>query len=413
MTGTVDSDLADLSLFPATSEQVRESRSRYAAQWSIGRSLEAYLQRDVVLDADEHAANGKLITWVLANRNNPTGLDFLCSCETFRRTALVAGPRPSPNPGGDVSGPQVEEVTAYAITSVYTPPDNRKKGYGRHMLRLLHWVLAPRSALPSTFPSEWGAPPDIEMLKSVGVANAQFSVLYSDVGRDFYDWCGTDPTSRDGWVVCGATDTFWKLDASDPIAAKKTDVRFARLSVSDLAALYEHDARWIKEDLVHYARPGRTQFTFLPDRGVGMFVVRRTMDFTPDLQPVLPSKQWGAVILPGGAQSFTDALAQPTPLSFVTWTLDLKTSPRTLVVSRLRADESTLPALLDELLLAAREEQVEKVEFWYMRPELRALAESKGWKTEERVEHLSAMKWYGDEQQDELEWVYNEKFCWC
>ncbi len=69
MTDTVDLDLADLSLFPATSEQVRESRSRYAAQWSIGRSLEAYLQRDVVLDADEHAANGKLITWCVQSKH--------------------------------------------------------------------------------------------------------------------------------------------------------------------------------------------------------------------------------------------------------------------------------------------------------------------------------------------------------
>ncbi|RDX54605.1 hypothetical protein OH76DRAFT_1397964 [Lentinus brumalis] len=403
--------LADLSLFPATPEQTRESRSRHSVQWSRGRPLHEYLHRDEVLEAHEHAANGNLITWVLAPRNDPTTLNFLCSCETYRRAALVARPKYSAE--SKVADPRIEAATAYGVASVYTPPKNRKKGYARHMMRLLHWVLAPRSALPSTFPSEWGTPPDIEMLKSVGLANAQFSVLYSDVGRDFYRSCGTDPTSRNGWVVSGATETFWKLDASDVIAAKKTDVRFARLSESDLAALYEHDARWIKEDLIRHGRPGRTQFTFLPDKGVGMFVVRRIMDFTPDLQPVLPSKQWGAVILPNGAHILADALAQPSPLSFVTWTLDLKTSPRTLVVSRLRADESTLPALLDELLVVAREEQVEKVEFWYMRPELRALAESNGWKTEERVEHLSAVKWYGAEKEDDLEWVYNERFCWC
>ncbi|KAI0711175.1 hypothetical protein C8T65DRAFT_829492 [Cerioporus squamosus] len=388
---TVELNYGDLSIFPATSEQVQVSRSRYAAQWSIGRSLEAYLQRDVVLDAEEHAANGKLTTWVLAPRNRPTTLDFLCSCETFRRAALVARPRPSATSGhGDVSESetQVEEVTAYAITSVFTSPKHRKKGYGRHMLRLLHWVLAPRSALPSTFPPEWGTPPDIEMLKSSG---------------------SPTPSSPFSIATWGATS--WNLDASDSdvVAAKKPGARVVRLSESDVAALYEHDARWVKEDLVRYARPGRTQFTFLPNKGVGLFVVRRTMDFTPDLQPVLPSEQWGAAILPDGAQTLTDALAQPSPLSFVTWTLDLKTSPRTLVVSRLRADEDTLPVLLDELLAAARDEKVEKVEFWYMRPELRELAESMGWKTEERVEHLSAVKWYGHERDDELEWLYNEK----
>ncbi len=94
MTGTVDLDLADLSLFPATSEQVRESRSRYAARWSIGRSLEAYLQRDVVLDADEHAANGKLITWCVrpkheastrAHPSEPCGLLEIDELTNFAR----------------------------------------------------------------------------------------------------------------------------------------------------------------------------------------------------------------------------------------------------------------------------------------------------------------------------------------
>ncbi|RPD65611.1 hypothetical protein L226DRAFT_479727 [Lentinus tigrinus ALCF2SS1-7] len=411
MTVTTELTLADLSLFPATAEQTHESRTRHAVQWSRGQALEEYIHRDVVMEGDEHAANGNLITWVLAPRNDPTTLDFMCSCETFRRAALVT--RAQPSSGGDAMKPKVEEVTAYGVASVYTPPKSRKRGYARHMMRLLHWVLASRSALPPTFPREWGAPPDVELLRSLGVANAQFSVLYSDVGRDFYRSCGTDPMSHNGWMITGAIQTFWELDASEAITARKPDINIVRLSESDVVALYDHDARWMKEDLARHAMPGRTQFTFLPDRGVGAFNVRRTMDFTPDLQPVLPSKQWGAFILPDGARTLVDALEQSRPLPFVSWTLDLKTSPRTLVVSRLRADEKTLPVLLEELLAAARDEKVEKVEFWYMRPELRALAESKGWKTEERIEHLPAVKWYGDEKEEEIEWVYNEKFCWC
>ena len=310
-------------------------------------------------------------------------------------------------------------------------------------MRLLHWVLAPCTvpALPRTFPPEWGAPPDtatLAALAALGVANAGFSVLYSDVGRAFYRACGPEPLSLspggvgNGWHVVGAQSTFWNL--SDPnseleaeaeaFAEKKLgweesavpSLRIARLSEPDLAALYDHDARWMRDDLVRdrETRPRRTQATFLPNGGVGAFVVRRTMDFTPepDLRPVLPSAQWGAVILPDGAQSLADAVARQSsdPVSFVTWTLDLRTSPRTLVVARLRADEDTLPVLLDELLAVAREEKVDKVEFWYMRPELRALAESKGWKTEERTEHLPAVKWYGPEKEEELDWVYNEKY---
>lgn len=60
---------ADLSLFPATPEQVHESRTRTAVQWARGLSLEDYIQRDVIMDKYEHAADGKLITWYAAGRN--------------------------------------------------------------------------------------------------------------------------------------------------------------------------------------------------------------------------------------------------------------------------------------------------------------------------------------------------------
>ena len=55
--------LSELSLFPATREQVIESRKRTAVQWGRGQSEEGYLRRDEAMDDHEHAANGRLITW--------------------------------------------------------------------------------------------------------------------------------------------------------------------------------------------------------------------------------------------------------------------------------------------------------------------------------------------------------------
>ena len=63
LTMATEFTLADLSLFPATAEQTRESRKRHAVQWARGQSLEEYLLRDEVMEADEHATNGKFITW--------------------------------------------------------------------------------------------------------------------------------------------------------------------------------------------------------------------------------------------------------------------------------------------------------------------------------------------------------------
>lgn len=91
--------LAELSLFPANRQQTIESRRRTHPQWSRGLSMEVYLRRDERLDELEHAKDGRMTTWcvllpffrsiqsdsrsrVLAPRDDPQTLDFLCACET-------------------------------------------------------------------------------------------------------------------------------------------------------------------------------------------------------------------------------------------------------------------------------------------------------------------------------------------
>ena len=96
-----------------------------------------------------------------------------------------------------------EEVFGYGIASVYTPPQNRGKGYARHMMSLLHWVLAPYSSLPP-FQEKWGSlPPSV-----ASCGNASFSTLYSDIGPEFYRNCGPDEGS-DGWVVREPVERTW------------------------------------------------------------------------------------------------------------------------------------------------------------------------------------------------------------
>ena len=64
MTETTNSpSFADLSLFPATRQQIIESRKRSAVQWAGNMLLEEYLQRDVILDGQEQAAGGRFVVW--------------------------------------------------------------------------------------------------------------------------------------------------------------------------------------------------------------------------------------------------------------------------------------------------------------------------------------------------------------
>ena len=56
-------DLSQFSIYPATAEQIQESRMRTAVQWRRGLSMEQYLERDRIMDAYEQARDGKLITW--------------------------------------------------------------------------------------------------------------------------------------------------------------------------------------------------------------------------------------------------------------------------------------------------------------------------------------------------------------
>ncbi|EMD31881.1 hypothetical protein CERSUDRAFT_162318 [Gelatoporia subvermispora B] len=354
------------------------------------------------MDSHAHATDAKLTTWVLAPKDDPTTIDFMCSCETMRRTGIVA------NSTG------LSTVSCFAVASVYTPPHKRGRGYAGHMMRLLHWVLAPRESLPE-FPAAWGAPPDVSHVN--GANTAQFSVLYSDIGKDFYRECGPSQKSGQGWHVNGAIQTSLLLSPSD----MKHDVTstsysrssWFRLQEDDVKRIWDYDSKLMQADLVHRAATtNRTVFSFLPTCGVGAFMIQRTMTFKDSTVPVLPTDTWGVVLLPSDTVELRDVLVESnvTSLTYATWTLDVRAPPHTLVVTRLRATPETLPALLDQIVKAGRKERVERLEIWALAEDLQAVADQLEWTTEAREEHLSAFKWYGPEPEGNVEWLFNEKY---
>ncbi|KAG6891603.1 hypothetical protein C0992_002642 [Termitomyces sp. T32_za158] len=342
--------LSSLSLFAATSEQILESRRRSAVEWGKDMSLEEYLARDEFTDKQEVARNGR-----------------------FRRDGLIRSE----------SDAKPKEAICYGIASVFTPVCFRGKGYASHMMRLLHWVLAEASLLPAVFPSEWGSPPDRVAHAGDGI----FSALWSDVGAEFYGRCG--PTKHsEGWVVRSPCSTTWDVKQWK----SNTDTAgWIFLDEACAIKLWEDDAKNIARTLSstdHF----KVSFTYLPHKGVAAFQHWRIIDLLKRRGYTI--QHWGVV-----KDSHT----------FATWTFELKTSSKTLLITRLRSASADFEHLLSIVMTVANEHGMESIEVYNLPDHLQSSATHLGGITIVRNEHLSSFKWYGKEDATDVAWQLNER----
>ncbi|KDQ17758.1 hypothetical protein BOTBODRAFT_185844 [Botryobasidium botryosum FD-172 SS1] len=418
---------------------------------------------------------GKHAVWVLVPRDDPRTLDFCCACETHRRTAIAhtkvvsqsrSNDRKNTIDSASLSTPSppslsigVEDVTAYGIGAVFTPKRFRGKGYASHMMRLLHHVLAPPSSLE--FPAaEWGTPPVIPP----GFGNARISYLYSDVGTSFYASCGPGVEKCGGWVVSSPKIVVWEVStlegALDGIQSSKPDVpegpSVGRRWLDENALRYvlDQDANNFRNDLIRLRQnpqqveatttglalspprdaphdplggnavppvreqsmgEARTRFALLPNSGNVDFLIRRCLFNLPPRmrgRGLSPESKWGAQL----ASASSGRGGKDTLDAFVAWVIESHEAPDRVLITRLRCPHSHL---LSNLLSAAVEAAIEygmtHIEVWNLPKDLRdaAVASGLGGVESERNDHLSAVKWYGDHSEDQVEWIMNEKYSWC
>ncbi|KAI6032039.1 hypothetical protein BKA83DRAFT_4209212 [Pisolithus microcarpus] len=384
-------DLSSLTLFPATPEQVLLSRKRTWPQWGGKLTEEQYIEKARLMDAMEHATDSRLITWVLAPRDDPTSLDFMCSCETYRRRGLVQ------YRGSIEQNSEIQEVVCYGIASVFTPLDKRGRGYASHMMRLLHWVISGRGASCSLseFPIEWGQPPpEVEQ-----AGKGLFSVLYSDIG-EFYQKTGPGLVESGGWQTRDPVSTVWEVPR-EPLDLQ-SNAGFTWLKREDFDRLWAKDVELIKRSIVDMPTlTGPTAIvSFLPDEGVASFQFHRSIIGTED--PVSMDMY--------GVQRNHTNVGQPT---YAVWSVDTHPLPPTLIVIRLHATEETFLDLIQKIQEAARRHGIVRMEIWNLRKDLVGLAARLGGRTLQRDEHLPAIKWYGEGDTANIRWAFNEKFCWC
>lgn len=260
------------------------------------------------------------------------------------------------------------------------------------MMRLLHYVLTDPKNLPP-FPAEWGEPPQIPE----GHGNAISSALYSDVGP-FYGGCGPSASpipTRQSWNIIDPFGTVWDVPNDLP---GNVEENFEWVGTDEaLDDLWMEDEAFIRKELANEVKD-KVLFSYLPARGVSAFQHRLSSFCMPAASNGI---KWGVTLRRNDTQS----------LHFATWTIDPDhTPPTTLVITRMRTDVTMFPKLLRVIFKCASDNGLKKVEVWNLDPQLAGLAQEHGGLTELRSEHLPALAWYGP---SEVEWRYNEKFCWC
>ncbi|KAJ2933447.1 hypothetical protein H1R20_g3613, partial [Candolleomyces eurysporus] len=194
---------------------------------------------------------------------------------SLRREVFVLKRSPS---GGEFT---TEEQVGYGIASVYTPPEKRRKGYAKHMMSLLHWVLGPASSFPTAFPEVWGQPPAVPD----GFGSGIVSVLYSDIGPTFYKASGPAP-GVDGWTVDPYTVSTWDVKAV--LERTKDEVgkdQWTLLNKEQTKEWWNQDSELILQEVSSKPQSSTSiAFTFLPRKGVAEFLHRRIEWFVNSME---------------------------------------------------------------------------------------------------------------------------------
>lgn len=259
---------------------------------------------------------------------------------------------------------------------MFCPGSNRGKGYARHMLRLMHYVVGDPSGLPP-FPKAWGAPP------AETLGDAKFSVLYSGIGDKFYADCrvGDGADSTAGWVEQRQDTRTW---AVQPGGVVENNGLWEWLGHKDTVKLAQEVGKRFKKDLPNQGDASKTRVAILPDSTVDYQIFRFLV-----MWPEHPSPRFGCILPPdqNGRRPFFLYSAVGTP-----------DKPPTLEIM---IAEQPIP--WEAVRAAAVHHGADKIKMW---------SDFTGWDNEEggvkveRNEDCPSLASYG---LGEVDWQFNDK----
>ncbi|KAF2091289.1 hypothetical protein K490DRAFT_54182 [Saccharata proteae CBS 121410] len=371
-------DAATLTLVQPTREEKLVQWTKNAASWKGALSLEAYLRREDYLAGQDFTRDGGITWWALVDSASEKRR-VLAGCESFRKKAVVA------------QNGKITESICHGVGSVFCPPEYRGRGYAQRMMRELAKELR-----------TWQAE-ETECL---------FTVLWSDIGKQFYANYGWEPFNSGHISIPASTD-----EPSSSLPASRA------LHARDLADLCAADEALLRKNLREASTKGKTQVAILPDV--------QTIRWHHAREEFVGKEFYGDVPVVKGAIVGD----KPGKRVWCYWTrMWYNTDPReskdnTLHILRLVIEENVdsddvVPAIASILAAARNEAQrwhMAEVEAWNPSAdtvEAARLLHGNAQVITRDKESISSMLWYGEKGDggsivDAIDWVGNEKYGWC
>lgn len=380
-----DKDSQDVYLVQATPEESTAQTIANSSEWKGALpTVDAYIRREEYLANQALTKNGGLTIWMLVYQPEGHERKVLCGCETIKKKALVG------------KNGNVEEVIVHGVGSVFTPPAHRGKAYARRMMTGL-----------------------AQRLKSWQVDNgkrALFSVLFSDIGKQFY--------AKMGWHPFPSAHV--AISIRPQVASGLPVARL--LKSSDLPELCEIDEKLTRQRLSATKDSARSSVALIPDTA--------TISWHHAREEFVAKELWNRKPLIKGA-IFGDAGSRV----WCYWTRVWKDpedsdDKNVLHILRLAVEDpsfsdfapasseyvsgrtdsnvvKSIAALLAAAQIEAAGWEIDEIQLW--NPTSTTLAAAQMVDSQAAVEYresdsIPSLLWYGQGSERDVEWICNEKF---
>lgn len=379
-----DKNSPDIHLVVATHDELQAQQLVNSEEWKGQLSLEAYTRREDILYSQALTKDGGQTPWMLVyqpDRNGPRHV--LCGCESIRKRTLIS------------RGEEVEDAICHGIASVFCPPDKRGHGYAGRMMteiaeRMKNWQPDNGKPIP-------------------------FSILYSDIGKDFYAVRGWRP--------------FPSAHVSLPASRSPIPPTVRALGSKDIAELCALDEKLIRQQLSRLKHTDRSAVAIVPDYA--------TMAWHHAREDFVTNELFGETLPVKGAMAGDNAGSRVWMYFTRVWTGPNEEAPNTLHILRLVVEDESLsdfsqatPAAVEKLkgtdvvqaIAACSQVAQSEAARWDMKvtiwnPTSATLAAAQSLDPSAAViqrehESIASLNWYGSGSPDDIDWVCNEKYGW-